>query len=329
MNKVTLVLASWLIGFGSFAQIDGVEKDLKTKAKGSTDSTKTWSVGGNVNINATQVALSNWAGGGQNSISLQGILGVYANYSKEKAAWDNSLDLAYGMIKSGNAGWFKNDDRIELNSKFGYKASKHWYYAGLFNFRTQFTDGFSKVGDVNSISKFMAPGYTTVAIGMDYKPNKKFSMFISPATLKITAVLDKRLSEAGSFGVPAGETIRTEFGGYVKASFNEPKVFGNENLAFKANASFFSNYNNNPQNVDITAEAILTAKVAKYFTVSLSLKVLYDDDVQIQRYDGETPLNMTKPDGTLYLDEANNPVPYRGPITQIKEVIAVGFAYKF
>lgn len=329
MKKVLIVVTATLISIVSFAQIDGAEKDLKTKVKGSADSTKNWDVGGNVNLNATQVALSNWAGGGQSSISLQGILGLYANYSKGNAAWDNSLDLAYGMIKTGQADWFKNDDRIELNSKYGYKASKHWYYAGLFNFRSQFAQGFSKVGDVNYISNFMAPGYTTAAIGMDYKPNSKLSMFISPATLKVTAVLDDTLSAAGSFGVPAGENIRTEFGGYVKLSFNEPKVFGNENLAFKANASFFSNYQENPQNIDITAEATLTAKVAKYFTVSLSLNVIYDDDIQIQRYDGQTPLYLTREDGTPYLDEDNNPILYKGPITQLKEVLALGFAYKF
>lgn len=329
MKKVIIAFSVGLISASSFAQIDGAEKDLKTAVKGSTDSTKTWDVGGNVNLNATQVALSNWAGGGQNSVSLQGILGLYANYSKGKAAWDNSLDLAYGMIKTGRADWFKNDDRIELNSKYGYKASKHWYYAGLFNFRSQFAEGYSAVGDANYISNFMAPGYTTVAIGMDYKPNKKFSAFISPATLKVTAVLDEGLSAAGSFGVPAGEKVRTEFGGYVKLAFNEPKVFGNENLAFKANASLFSNYQDNPQNIDITADATLTAKVAKYFTVSLSLNVIYDHDIQIQRYDGDTPLYLTKEDGTYFLDADNNPIPYRGPITQLKEVLAVGFAYKF
>jgi hypothetical protein len=329
MKKVIIALSVTLFSMSTFAQVDRAEKDLKTQARGSADSTKAWDVGGNINMNVTQVALSNWAGGGQSSISLQGILGIYANYSKGKSAWDNNLDLAYGMIKTGSSNWFKNDDRIELNSKYGYKAAKNWYYAGLLNFRTQFAEGYGQIGDANPISNFMAPGYTTIAIGMDYKPNDKFSAFISPATLKITAVLDDSLSAAGSFGVPAGETIRTEFGGYVKLAFNEPKVFGNENLAFKANASFFSNYQDNPQNIDITADATISAKVAKYFTVSLSLNVIYDHDIQIQRYDGDTPLYLTREDGTNYLDEDNNPIPYKGPITQLKEVMALGFAYKF
>lgn len=330
MRKLIVSGMMILIGITSFAQIDADEKKLKTEAKGSADSTKTWDKGGNLNINATQVALSNWAGGGQSSVSLQGILGLYANFSKGKSAWDNSLDLAYGIIKTGQADWFKNDDRIELNSKYGYKASKHWYYAGLLNFRSQFTRGYSKVGDANYISNLMAPGYLTVAAGMDYKWEKKFAMFISPATLKVTAVMDDSLSSIGAFGVEAGQQIRTEFGGYVKATFTEPKVFGNENLAFKTSVSLFSNYQENPQNIDVTWDASITAKIAKYFTVSLSLNMIYDDDIDIQRYNSDgTVRYMTKADGTNYLDTDGKPLLLKGPITQMKEVLAIGFAYKF
>ena len=330
MLKSILVITSITIASSVFGQLTDAEKELKKEAKGTQDSTKTWVKGGNLNINATQVALSNWAGGGQNSISLQGILGLYAHYSKGKTAWDNSLDLAYGLIKTGRADWFKNDDRIELNSKFGHRASKNWYYAGLLNFRTQFYEGFAQVGDQNFISNFMAPGYTTIAIGMDYKStNKKLGVFISPATVKVTAVLNDSLSNAGTFGVPAGQKIRNEFGGYVRINFDEPKLFGNENLGFKSNVSLFSNYAQDPQNIDVTVDAILTAKIAKYFSVSLMLNLIYDHDVQIQRFDEGNPVYYTREDGTFILDGNNDPIIQKGPITQMKEVLAIGFAYKF
>lgn len=330
MKKILFVLIISVFSGTSFGQFEAEEKKLKTKAKGSADSTKTWDVGGAININATQVALSNWAGGGESSLSLQGLFGVYANYSKGKSAWDNSLDLAYGLIKSGQSDWFKNDDRIELNSKYGYKASKHWYYAALLNFRTQFAPGYSKVGDTKYISNIMAPGYLTFAFGLDYKPNNKLTMFISPATLKMTAVMDDDLSAEGAFGVEAGQTLRAEFGGYLKASFNEPKVFGNENLAFKSSLSLFSNYQDKPQNIDVNWDAIITAKVAKYFTVSLSLNVIYDDDIDIKRYDSDgSPIYLEDENGNAYADDEGQPIQFKGPITQLKEVIAVGFAYKF
>jgi hypothetical protein len=83
------------------------------------------------------------------------------------------------------------------------------------------------------------------------------------------------------------------------------------------------------QNIDITIDAILTAKIAKYFSVSLMLNLIYDHDIQIQRFEDGNPVYYRRPDGTLYLDSDNNPIIQRGPITQMKEVLAIGFAYKF
>jgi hypothetical protein len=299
------------ISISGFAQLDFVEKDLKKKVNGTGDTTKTWKFGGNFNANTTQVALANWAGGGQNSISVQGILGIFLNHSKGKLALDNNLDLAYGMIKQGKIDWFKNDDRIEFNSKFGYQASKKWYYAGLLNFRTQFVEGYNLPGEVNYISNFMAPGYTTIAVGMDYKPTDNFTAFISPATIKVTVVNDDYLSSLGAFGVTPGQKVRTEFGGFVKMMYQQKKLFGNENLSFKTNVSLFSNYTQKPQNIDITLDAIFTAKVAKYLSVSLSTFLIYDDDIMIKLYDDEG----------IEVGQ--------GPRTQFKEVLALGFAYKF
>jgi hypothetical protein len=306
----SVIIAFFALG-QIFSQIDDKEAVLKKKAEGTGDSSKTWKAGGVFNANTTQVALSNWAGGGQNSISVQGILGLYANHAKGKLAWDNNLDLAYGVVKQGSLDWFKNDDRIELNSKFGYQASSKWYYAGLLNFRTQFVEGFNNPGEINYISNFLAPGYTTIALGMDYKPNDRLTMFISPATIKVTIVTDELLSSQGAFGVLPGQKVRAEFGGYLKAMFQQKKLFGNENLSFKTNVSLFTNYANKPQNIDVTADAIFTAKVAKYLSVSLSAFLIYDDDINIKLYD----------DNNVEIGE--------GPRTQFKEVLALGFAYKF
>ncbi len=311
MKGRIIVFSTLFITSQIFAQIDDKEAVLKKKATGTGDSTKTWKAGGVFNANTTQVALSNWAGGGQNSISIQGILGLYANHAKGKLAWDNNLDLAYGMVKQGKLDWFKNDDRIELNSKFGYQASEKWYYAGLLNFRTQFVEGFNNPGELNYISNFFAPAYTTLALGMDYKPNDNFTMFVSPATIKVTIVGDEVLSSQGAFGVLPGQKVRSEFGGYLKAMYQQKKLFGNENLSFKTNVSLFTNYAENPQNIDVTADVIFTAKVAKYLSVSLSAFLIYDDDINIKLYD----------DNNIEIGE--------GPRTQFKEVLALGFAYKF
>ncbi len=67
----------------SFSQMSAeTEKLLKDQRNGNSSSDTLWKTGGLVNVNFSQVYLSNWAGGGQNAISTQGILSLFANYSK-------------------------------------------------------------------------------------------------------------------------------------------------------------------------------------------------------------------------------------------------------
>ena len=79
-----------------------------------------------------------------------------------------------------------------------------------------------------------------------------------------------------------------------------------ENVSLQTKADFFSNYANNPQNVDVNWEMLIAMKVNKYITANLSTHLIYDDDV-----------NIASEDGSI------------GPRTQFKEVFGVGFAYKF
>lgn len=338
MKKKLLFLL--IIGFSVSinAQVIDEEKEneLREKKGGNTSDSLTWEKGAVATINFNQVALFNWAGGGQNTISTQGLLSVFANYKKGKTTWDNSFDLAYGIIKQGdkNALWFKNDDRIELNSKFGHQASKNWYYAGLMNFRTQFTYGYNSVIDQvekKYISNLMAPAYTIVGLGMDYKPNKNFSAFIAPASAKMTFVMDDSLSNIGAYGVDKGQVFRNEIGGYIKANYTKDKPFNMENVTFKTDVTLFSNYLDNPQNIDVTWSTLTNIKLNKYINMSLSTYLIYDDDIKISRFenDGITPIYMKNPDGNDYLDADGNPIQKTGAITQFKEVWAIGLTYKF
>ncbi|MCK7540533.1 MAG: DUF3078 domain-containing protein [Marinilabiliales bacterium] len=68
-----------------------------------------------------QSSFTNWAAGGQNSVALNGLLNLAANYKKDKSAWDNALTIGYGkMVQQGSdLGWVKTDDRIDFQSKYG------------------------------------------------------------------------------------------------------------------------------------------------------------------------------------------------------------------
>lgn len=290
------------------AQVTDPEGILREQ---TVDTLKGWSTGGTISISATQTSFTNWAAGGQNSIAVGNIASAYANYSKKKASWDNTLDLGYGILRQGDEnGWMKTNDKVDLASKYGQRASERWYYAVLINFKTQMAPGYDYPNDSISISDFLAPGYIIGALGMDYKPSRHFSAFIAPLTSKTTIVNNQRLADAGAFGVEEGEKIRNQFGGYVRLSYQKNNIIENVNLTTKID--LFSDYLDKPQNLDVNWEVLLSMKVGRYLTVTFSTQLLYDDDIKIGI--------DTNDDGTF--DKF-------GPRTQYKQVVGVGLSYSF
>lgn len=245
------------------AQENKEERDIAAAAlaaKTPADTTgKIWVTGGTIQLNMSQVSLTNWSAGGFSSVSGIAQFNAFANRKKGRFAWDNSVALAYGLLAQDGQDAVKTDDRIELNTKYGYELKKSWYLAALGQFKTQFTEG-KDAATGTKISDFMAPGTLILGLGLDYKPNDKFSAFISPATAKFIFVGDQDLADAGAFGVdPAtydstglrrtnGASSLFEFGGYVKLMYTTDLA---KNINFLTRADFFSNYLKNPQNVDV------------------------------------------------------------------------------
>ncbi len=288
-------------------------------AKDEASDTTAWFTGGTTALNFSQVYLQNWAAGGQSSISGTALVQLFANYRRGSMTWDNTLDLAYGLLRQGDQGVvIKTDDRIDFMSKFGQRASEKWYYSGLVNFRTQFAPGYQIADGIpdqnNLISDLLAPAYTLAALGMDYKPSQKFTAFISPATYKLTIVMNDSLASVGAFGVDPGRNFRSEVGGYVRLGYTSEVV---ENVNLTTRIDFFSNYFNNPQNIDINWEMLISMKINKYLSATIATQLMYDDDIMLQKKDP-----IVAADGTV-VDSG------RGPGVQFKEVLGIGFNYKF
>ncbi|NTW34030.1 MAG: DUF3078 domain-containing protein, partial [Bacteroidetes bacterium] len=149
-RKILLISAMTIISNLIFGQVTDVEKNLRTA---SSDTIYGWKKGGMVGINFSQASFSNWAAGGQNSISLNGLISVFAKYKQENHTWDNMLDLGYGLLQQGAKGnVIKTDDKIDFSTKYGKSASKNWYYAALLNFKTQMAPGYNYPDDSTKIS---------------------------------------------------------------------------------------------------------------------------------------------------------------------------------
>lgn len=291
------------------------------------DTTKYWAKGGFVSLSFNQLSVTNWAAGGENAISVVSVVNLFANYKKEKTTWDNTLDMGYGLIQLADNPLRKNEDKIELNSKYGRLAKGDFYYAALINMKTQFANGYNFPNDSVIISHLAAPAYITVALGMDYKPNDWFSLFVSPATGKYTIVNDQKLADAGAYGVEAakydtsfkkissGKKFRAEFGAYLRMKLQKDLT---KNVNLSTTLNLFNNYTDkvtkNRGNIDIDWQTMISMKAGKYLTTSVFTHVIYDHDIDIPTYE---TINGVKTVKSV------------GPKTQFKELIGVGLSYKF
>ncbi|MFW5767975.1 MAG: DUF3078 domain-containing protein [Bacteroidota bacterium] len=295
MKKTILFISAILFSASVFAQ-DAVP-----------DSLAGWKTGGVVSINASQVSLTNWAAGGESSVSGSGLFSAFVNYRKNKFTWENTLDIAYGLIKQGEDPVIKSDDKISFASKSGLSAFGDWYYTGLVGFQTQFDRGYDNPGDELYISDFMAPAYLNVSIGLDYKPSDMFSLYLSPLSGKFTVVADDSLAAQGAYGVGPGKQLRPEFGGYLKMMFKYDIM---KNVNFQTTLDLFSNYLNNPENIDVNWDVLISMKINEYLSANLTTTLIYDDDIMIAFENGDGSVD-------------------KRPAVQFKEVFGVGFSYKF
>lgn len=276
-----------------------------------------WKLKSVFGLNGTQSSFVNWNAGGRNNLSVIGFISASADYNRNNWQWKNNLELALGGMKyldstGRKQGFQKTDDKIDFSTNVGYKLKEHWYASFIGGFRTQFMDGFAYPNDSVRVSTFLAPGYVNLSLGIDYTPNDNFSLFISPASSKMTFVNDQVLADAGAFGVEnavfsanggviSGKRFRAEFGSYLKMTYNKEIA---KNINLKSSLELFSNYAHNPQNIDVNANVLWNFKVNSWLSASLNWTLIYDDDIKIR--------------------DINNNV---GPRTQFKSVLGLGLSY--
>lgn len=279
---------------------------LHNSVHAQQDTVRYWKLKSLYSLNGTQNSFVNWNAGGRNNISMIASIGANALYTKRNMKWSSDLSIALGGImyldkKNGNT-IQKTDDRLDLSSSYGVKFSKYLYTSLNAGFKTQMADGFNYPNDSVKVSTFMAPGYLNLAIGIDYIKSDKFSIFASPVAAKSTFVMDDSLSAAGAFGVEKGSRYRQEYGAYFKMKYDRTLA---KNIEMKSKLELFSNYLNNPQNIDVNAELLLIFRVNSLFTASAQWNLIYDDDVNIRDANGGF-----------------------GPRTQFKSVLGIGISYK-
>ena len=281
-------------------------------------------------INFGQTSLWNWAAGGYNNYTLAAAIDANANYKKDKMIWNNRLQLDYGFLYSADKPILqKTKDRIYFESKWGYETPvRHLSYSAFFDFRTQFDDNFkygtpkNEVGHEPDIkdwldarelmSGLLSPAYINFGLGVLWTPKPWFSLNFSPLAADIVIVQNPGLRD--KYGMP----LRQE--GLDKADGNnfKPYRFGlgaqlkadakwiiNDDFSYTTQLVLFSDYLHKPQNLRVNWDNKVFWKLAKYFALTLSTNLIYDENVKVKQINDELKV----------------------PAVQFKEFLEFGFTY--
>ena len=189
-----------------------------------------WSCTGVVGLNASATGLVNWAAGGNNNVNGVAFGKVRLLYNENNLSWETNLNLEYGLsyIDQKNDPLQKSSDVIDFKTKFGWQFHKAWYLTAAAGFQSQFAYGRAYAGTEAPdpiVSKFLSPSYTDISVGIDWKPNTIFSLYLSPVAGKITTAYVGDAVEKANPGLR--EQMQEKYGTWAYVKDSDEKKYTN------------------------------------------------------------------------------------------------------
>ena len=189
-----------------------------------------WSCTGVVGLNASATGLVNWAAGGNNNVNGVAFGKVRLLYNENNLSWETNLNLEYGLsyIEQKNDPLQKSSDVIDFKTKFGWQFHKAWYLTAAAGFQSQFAYGRAYDGTEAPdpiVSKFLSPSYTDISVGIDWKPNTIFSLYLSPVAGKITTAYVGDAVEKANPGLR--EQMQEKYGTWAYVKDSDKKEYTN------------------------------------------------------------------------------------------------------
>lgn len=309
MKKILVLALATLAGLAAYAQ-DDAQKAAADAAAAIAEAPQEeaaapkpvyWTRSLMTNLNFAQTVLRDWAAGGSNNYTMTGYVDANANYAKDKMIWNNRLQIDYGFLYSADKPILqKVKDRIYFESKWGYETPiQHLSYSANFDFKTQIDNNYNygtptgadpTVADWKAArtlkSGLFSPAYASLGLGLLWTPKPWFSLNVAPLTGGFVIVDNPELRKA--YGMELEDdgvnykSSRFELGAQVKADAN---FTINDNLKYTTQLVLFSNYLKNPQNIRVNWDNKVFWKMAKFFTLTFSTNMIYDDTVLITNDD--------------------------------------------
>ena len=276
---------------------DGKELNLASPPK-----PKLWKHNFSSSVQVSQAYISeNWYQGGEsnfNIISDQLFSTSFDN--KRKLIFTASVQWKLGVNTSPSDtchAYKVNEDLFQVNSKFGIKAIKDWYYTVSLVFKTQFFNSYPANSNDKTAS-LLSPGELNLGVGMSYNKKieeRKFetSIMLSPLSYNLKFSLDKEI--AALSGIPDEKLFQNQVGSSVEATFNWEFY---PNLSWTARVFYFTNYKYAQSDIETGMDIAFN----RYFSTKIYLHARYDDSIEKNKH---------------------------GNYFQFKELLSFGFNYKF
>lgn len=282
---------------------------------------------GSYGLNINQLALSNWAAGGENTFAGK----AFASFTllDHKKTFEQKLigNFAFGIARFASKGIEKQDDKIDLTYSLSRNSMTQWNLSSIVTFNTQFANGYKYPNDSTVISTFFAPAYLTLSIGCSYKTkDERFQIYMSPVAGKVTFVMNQELADKGAFGVKKGyydqdsiwipgEHIAPAIG--VNVIINYKRSIG-KNITYTTLLNTFYNYierhDDDRLPIDVNWENTVNFMITKYISTILFVHLKYDHNTTFPVYDDI---------------EGVQTVVDNVPKLQFKESLGIAFIHKF
>ncbi len=251
MKKIFTIAALFLLSAGMFAQdvnkatVEGQAAAAQNAAgdlKAIDTGEKAWKFDGVVGLNAAATGLVNWAAGGNNNVNGVAYAKLHLLYHKDAIAWETNFDTDFGLsyIDQPEDPFQKSSDNIKLATKFGWEFKESWYLTALGSFQSQYALGRSYEAGYNpAISKWLAPSYTDISVGIDFKKSVNgadFSVYLSPIAGRISTawvsnsmnqkINDEYAKEFGALGAyDFRNDLQQRYGTYTYDKTSGDKIY--------------------------------------------------------------------------------------------------------
>jgi hypothetical protein len=248
----------------------------------------------------------NWYQGGNSNLNM--IANVLYNVKlnpkfNTRFICENSISYKLGLNNAPEDSLHQyniSEDVLQVNTKLGVKAWDRWYYSVTGQFKTQLLNSY-KVNSHEMVAAFLSPAELNVGLGMTYNYENKrktlsFAASIAPFSYNLKTCTNSNIDPT-TLGIDEGHTTKSEFGSTVEINFKWQLTY---NISYTSRLFAFTDYNY----IQSDWENTIDFAINRFMSTKLYAHLRYDS--QTSRVEGSSWHKL-----------------------QFKEILSIGFAYKF